>query len=578
MNKEAPVKRALVAVAVVLWSAPAIAQPAPAADLLRTDHDIGRPGGRLVFALRSEPKTLNPVTGVDIPSKEVIGRLTADLIHIDRETQRTSPALARSWSAAPDGRHYTLELRRGLRFSDGHPLDADDVVFSFACYLDERNRSPQRDLLIVGGKPVGVRKLDAHRVAVDLEQPYAAAERLFDSLAILPRHLLLKAQQEGRLAQAWGLGTAPAEIAGMGPFRLKSYAPGDRLVLERNPHYWKVDRAGRALPYLDEVVFLLVPSEDAQVIRFKAGETDLISRLNAENFTLLASEPAGRHRLLDLGPGLEYTFLFFNLNDLAGGKLPAVSGKQAWFQKTAFRQAVSAALDRQGMVRLVCRGRGTPLATHVTPGNKAWLNRALVPQARSPARARDLLAGAGFSWKDGALRDPAGAPVEFTIVTNAANAARVQMATIVQDDLRELGMKAQVVPLENRALLDRVFQSHDYEAALMALGSGDSDPTSEMSVWLSSGPTHLWRLGQAQPATPWEKEIDEAMRRQLVTLDPKERKRLYDRVQELVAENLPLIPLISPNVLVGAKAELGNFRPAVLDHYVLWNADELYWR
>jgi peptide/nickel transport system substrate-binding protein len=206
------------------------------------------------------------------------------------------------------------------------------------------------------------------------------------------------------------------------------------------------------------------------------------------------------------------------------------------------------------------------------------MNRALRPQARSPARARDLLAGAGFSWKDGALRDPAGAPVEFTIVTNAANAARVQMATIVQDDLRELGMKAQVVPLENRALLDRVFQSHDYEAALMALGSGDSDPTSEMSVWLSSGPTHLWRLGQAQPATPWEKEIDEAMRRQLVTLDPKERKRLYDRVQELVAENLPLIPLISPNVLVGAKAELGNFRPAVLDHYVLWNADELYWR
>jgi len=176
------------------------------------------------------------------------------------------------------------------------------------------------------------------------------------------------------------------------------------------------------------------------------------------------------------------------------------------------------------------------------------------------------------------LRDGAGAPVEFTIVTNAANAARVQMATIVQDDLRELGMQVQVVPLENRALLDRVFQSHDYEAALMALGSGDVDPTSEMSVWLSSGPTHLWHLGQPQPATPWEKEIDERMRRQLVTLDPQERKRQYDRVQELVAENLPLIPLISPNVLVGARAGLGNFRPAILDHYVLWNADELFWQ
>ncbi len=573
-------KRTLVAVAVMLRSASAFAQGAsPSADLLRTDHEAGRPGGRLVFALRSEPKTLNPVAGVDIPSKEVIGRLTADLIHIDRQTQRTAPALARSWSVSPDGRHYTLELRRGLRFSDGHPFDADDVVFSFGCYLDERNGSPQRDLLIVGGKPVVVRKLDAHRVALDLEQPYAAAERLFDSFAILPRHLLGKAQQEGRLARAWGLGTPPAEIAGLGPFRLRSYVPGDRLVLERNTYYWKVDRAGQPLPYLDEIVFLLVPSEDAQVLRFEAGETDLISRLNAENFAVLASEAAARsYRLLDLGPGLEYTFLFFNLNDLADGKLPAISRKQAWFRQGAFRQAVSAALDREGMVRLACRGRGTPLRTHVTPGNKVWVNRALAPPTRSLDRARDLLGRASFSWKDGVLRDGAGAPVEFTIVTNAANAARVQMATIVQDDLRELGVQAQVVPLENRALLDRVFQSHDYEAALMALGSGDVDPTSEMSVWLSSGPTHLWHLGQSQPATSWEKEIDEGMRRQLVTLDPQERKRLYDRVQELVAENLPLIPLISPNVLVGAREGLGNFRPAILDHYVLWNADELFWQ
>jgi peptide/nickel transport system substrate-binding protein len=574
------VKRALLAVAVELLSAPAFAQGASSsADLLRTDQEAGRPGGRLVFALRSEPKTLNPITAVDSASRDVIGRMTGDLVHIDRQTQRTGPALAKSWSVSPDGRHYTLELRRGLRFSDGHPFDADDVVFSFGCYLDERNGSPQRDLLIVGGKPVVVRKLDAYRVAFELEQPYGVAERLFDSFAILPRHLLEKAQQEGRLAQAWGLGTSPADMAGLGPFRFKSYVPGDRLVLERNPHYWKVDHAGHSLPYLDEIVFLLVPSEDAQVIRFKAGETDLISRLNAENFAVLASEAtARRYRLLDLGPGLEYTFLFFNLNDLADGKPEAISRKQAWFRQTAFRQAVSAALDRAGMVRLVCRGRGTPLTTHVTPGNKIWVNRALPPPARSPDRARDLLARAGFSRRDGALRDSAGAPVEFTIVTNAANAARVQMATIIQDDLRELGMQVQVVPLENRALLDRVFQSHDYEAAVMALASGDVDPNGEINVWLSGGPTHLWHLGQSQPATPWEKEIDDRMRRQLVTLDPQERKRLYDRVQELVAENLPLIPLISPNVLVGAREGLGNLRPAILDHYVLWNADELFWQ
>jgi peptide/nickel transport system substrate-binding protein len=570
--------RAVLSVAIALLSTPAFAQGPLPAELLRTDHEAGRAGGRLVYALRSEPKTLNPVAAVDVASKEVIGRLQADLIHIDRQTQRAGPALAKSWSVSPDGLHYTLVLRRGLRFSDGRPLDADDVVFTFRCYLDERNASPQRDLLVIGGKPVGVRKLDAYGVAFDLAQPYAAAERIFDSLTILPRHLLQKAQEDGRLAAAWGLATPAAEMAGLGPFRLKSYVPGERIVLERNPHYWKVDAAGRALPYLDELVFLLVPSEDAQVVRFKAGETDVISRLSAPNFALLSAEASKSRRLQDLGPGLDYTFLFFNLNDVDAAKLPAVARKQAWFKQTTFRQAVSAALDRQGMVRLVYEGRATPLAGHVTPGNRLWLNTALPRPQRSLARARELLGRAGFVTRNGQLRDAAGTPVTFTIVTNAANAARVQMTTIIQDDLREIGIQAQVVPLENRALLDRVLKTHDYDAAVMAVAGGDADPNGEMNVWVSSGPTHLWRVGAPAPMGPWEKEIDDLMERQLVTLDGAERKRLYDRVQQLVAENLPMIPILSPNVLVGAKARLGNFRPAILDPQVLWNVDELFWR
>jgi len=547
-------------------------------DVLRTGSEAGKAGGRLVVALRAEPKTLNPVTAVDQVSRDVIGRLSSDLIHIDRDTQKTVPALARSWSASADGRHYTLELRRGLRFSDGHPFDADDVVFSFETYLDERNASPERDQFIIGGKPLVVRKLDPYRVAVDLAQPYAAAERLFDSVAMLPRHLLAKAEQEGRLAQSWPVSAAAAEMAGLGPFRLKSHAAGDRIVLERNPYYWKVDGAGHALPYLDEIVFLLVPSDDAQVIRFKAGETDIVNRLGAANFSLLAGDAgAAGYKLADLGPGLEYSFLFFNLNDLAAETLPEVARKQAWFRQVAFRRAVSAALDRPGIVRLVYQGRATPLATHVTPGNKLWIDTAVPRPARSLAHARELLGAAGFAWKEGHLVDRGGAPVEFTIVASASNAARVQMAAIIQDDLRELGIQAQVVPLESRALLDRVTRTHDYEAALMALVSGDVDPTSEMGVWLSSGPTHLWRLAATRPPEPWEAEIDSLMQRQLVTLDARERKRAYDRVQELVAANLPIIPLVSPNVLVGAKAGLGNFRPAILEPQVLWNADELFW-
>jgi peptide/nickel transport system substrate-binding protein len=369
-------------------------------------------------------------------------------------------------------------------------------------------------------------------------------------------------------------------MAGLGPFRLKEYVPGQRVVLERNPHYWKVDRDGRMLPYLDEIVFLVVPNDDAHVVRFRAGETDLITRLSAENFAVLGREAgASRYRLDDLGPGLEYNFLFFNLNDLPAGKLDAVSRKQSWFRQAAFRRAVSTALDRRGMVRLAYQGRATSLGTHVTPGNKLWVNEALAPPSRSLARAREILAKAGFSWNAaGTLLDREGTPVEFTIITNSGNATRVKLATIVEDDLRQIGMRAQLVPLENRALLDRVFQTYDYEAAVMALASGDVDPNGEMNVWLSGGPTHLWRLGRSEPGTPWEKEIDDLMRRHLVTLDGPERKRLYDRVQALAAEHLPLIPLVSPNVLVGAKAGLANLRPAILEHSVLWNADEIFWR
>lgn len=551
---------------------------AAGAETLRTTHDVGHPGGRLAVALRSEPKTLNPVTAVDNASRDVLGRMSASLIEIQRDTQRTAPALASSWRASPDGRRYTLQLRRGVRFSDGHTFDADDVVFSFQAYLDERNGSPQRDLLIVGGKPVVVRKLDSDTVSLELAEPYAAAERLFDGIAMLPRHLLEKAQQQGRLGQAWGLDTSPAEIAGLGPFRLASYSPGARLVLERNPYYWKVDASGQQLPYLQEVVFLLVPTEDTQVIRFKAGETDLITRLSAENYAALTRDVHG-YRLEDLGPGLEYSFLVFNLNDIDAARLPGVARRQAWFGKVAFRQAISTAVDRSGIVDLVYQGRATPLGTPVTPGNKQWVHTGLAsPPPRSLAQARALLMRAGFTWAaDGGLVDGAGSPVEFSIITNAANAARVHTAVIVQEDLRQLGMRVNVVPLENRAVAERVLQTHDYDLALMALGSGDVDPNGDMNVWLSSGKTHLWHLGQAQPSTPWEAEIDRLMRRQLVTLDAAERKRQFDRVQELVAENLPLIPLVSPNILVGSKLGLGNFRPAILDHYVLWNAEELYW-
>jgi peptide/nickel transport system substrate-binding protein len=570
---------------VCLLSATVVAAPAPAPtnpaeELQRGDGEVGRYGGHLVIGQRSEPKTLNPVTATDAVSREVIGRLMADLITINRASQQTEPGLAKSWTTSADGRTFTLKLRKGIRFSDGHPFDADDVIFSFTVYLDEAVNSPQRDLLIIDDKPLSVTKLDQYTVRFTLPRPCAAAERIFDGLAMLPKHILEKPYRDGRFAQTWTLNTPPAEVVGLGPFRVKKYLAGQRIVLERNPYYWKADRDNHRLPYLDELVFLFVGSEDAQVMRFEAGETDMVSRLSAENFALLTREHArSGSQLVDLGPSLEYNFLVFNLNDLSAKKLDAISGKQAWFRDLTFRHAISEAIDRDSVVRLVYGARGTALWGNVGPGNKLWVNQAIPHPQRSLETARQLLKSAGFSWNTaGQLLDPSGKAVEFSIVTSSSNTQRMKMATLVQDDLAHLGMQVHVVPLDFRAMLDRVFQSFDYEAAIMGLGGGDPDPNPEMNVWLSSGATHLWHLGETQPASDWEREIDQLMQQQMITLNYEKRKKLYDRVQQLVSENLPFIFLATPNVLAGAKAQVGNFHPAVLDHYTLWNADQLYLR
>ena len=562
-------------------STPGLAlQRAPASDRYVSTAESGQRGGQLVVVQRTEPRTLNPVTALDAPSRDVIRRTTADLIHINRDTQQLEPALARSWNVSPDGRRFTLQLRRGVRFSDGDDFDADDVVFSFQVYLDEKVASPQRDSLIVGGKPIVVTKIDQYTVRVDVAEPYSTAERLFDSVAMLPRHLLEQPYKEGKIAEVWGLRAPPASMAGLGPFRFAEHVPGQRVVLERNPGYWKEDRAGTQLPYLDRLLFAFVPSEDAQTVRFQAGEADVATQMSAANFELLLKDqPRRNYELKDLGAGLTYQFLFFNQNDVAAGAPADAVARRRWFGQLAFRQAVSAAIDRDAIVRLPYRARATPLAGHVPPGNKVWVNQALPKPSRSLDRARQHLRDGGFSWlPDGTLVDDAKRPVEFTILTNSGNAERAQIATIVQDDLKQIGMRASVVTLDQRALLDRVLTSFDYDACVLGLSSGDGDPNSEMNVWLSSGATHLWRPRQATPATPWEKEIDALMQEQIRTRDAAQRKRLYDRVQRLVAEQLPIISLVSPNVLVGATTGLANFRPTVVDHPALWNADELFWR
>jgi len=336
------------------------------------------------------------------------------------------------------------------------------------------------------------------------------------------------------------------------------------------------------VPYVEEIVFLFVSSADAQVLRFQSGETDIISRLGAENFSVL-SRQQGAYTTVDAGPGLEYNFLFFNLNELGEKASPEMAWKSKWFHDVKFRQAVSSAIDRDAIVRLVFQGHGAPLWGPVTPGNPRWVNSAIPRPARSLERARSFLKDAGFSWTKGAsgeeeLLDPSGKPVEFSILTSSSNNDRTKMATLIQDDLKQLGMRVQVVPLEFRSLIDRVTQSKEFDSCVLGIASFDADPNSDLNVWRSSGGQHRWHPAQRHPATRWEAEIDKLMEEQLATPSYAQRKKLYDRVQEILAEQQPMIFLASPDILAGARNSVGNFHPAVLEPYVLWNAEQLFIR
>jgi peptide/nickel transport system substrate-binding protein len=288
--------------------------------------------------------------------------------------------------------------------------------------------------------------------------------------------------------------------------------------------------------------------------------------------------PGSPYRLHDLGPSLEYHFLFFNLNDLSGRNLDRVAAKQLWFRNAGFRRAISLAIDRAAIARLVYRGHGSPLWWHVTPANRLWENTSLPKPARSVAKARELLQSAGFSWNGaGKLVDRDGRPVEFSVLTSAGNTDREQMATLIQADLKDLGIDIRILTLEFRSLLSRVQSELDFEACLLGLGGSDPDPAPEMSVWLSSGSAHFWDVTHKLPDTPWQAELDRLMTAQLSAPIYAERKQMYDRVQQIVAEQLPIICLASPNVLVGVRNGLQGIRPGIVPPYALSNLDEVFW-
>jgi len=511
----------------------------------------GQHGGTLRFCLYSEPKTFNPLLVADT-SSELIRYMTAGvLIRVNRLTQELEPELAESYRVTPDGKRISFKLRRSLEFSDGTPFSSEDVAFTIRTLLDPALHAPTADAFRAPASAVKIETPSPDQISITFPAPIAGLERLFDQVGIVSRQSPKK------------------EMATLGPFYVAAYKPGSEVELARNPHYWKRDPQGGPLPHLDGVRLYIQQNRDTEALRFQRGELDLITAVSPELFgQLQARMPDAVH---DLGPSLESEMMWFNQSSNA----PIPPYKKAWFQSSEFRRAISTAINRDDLCRLVYRGHARPAEGPISPANRFWFNTALKPHVYDPRGSRAGLAQAGFRFDGAVLRDAQGHAVEFSIVTNAGNQAREQIAQLIEQDLKAIGIRLNLVKLDYTAIIERISRSFDYEACLLGLTNVDLDPDAQMNVWLSSASNHQWNPDQASPATPWEAEIDRLMRVQSSALKPADRKAAFDRVQEIVSREAPFLYLVTKNALVAISPGVRNARPAVLRPQTVWNIETL---
>ena len=557
------------------------AQDTGGIEFLQLRNLTGVRGGNLILAVTADPANFNQMLTSGLANATITDRISADLVHINRSDLQLEPSLATQWETDKAGRVYTIHLRHGVKFSDGSPFTSDDVAFTFQVLADPNIQSSMAGQIEIDGTFPSVAKVDDFTVKLTFQRPVGMGLRMLDSIPIIPKNRLFKAYQEGRFATVWGPTANPREVVGLGPFRLREYQRGIKVVLERNPYYWKKDGKGRTLPYLDTITFLIIKDTNSQALRFQQGELDMVSSpaLNPENYASLRRS-RGTYTLRDLGPGLTMDFLWFNLNKGVNslGKPYVDPEKEAVFEKPEFRRAISYALDRQGMTRSVLLGLGSPQYGPVSSGNKAWYYAGLSRTEYSPVRARELLEQAGLRDSDGDgfwEYGSKGQSFELMLLTSRGNSAREKIAQIIRDNLSKIGIRVGVQLLLPNEIASRFLNSFDYEAILFGLTPTDTTPDLQTELWYSSGRIHLWQPNQKKPERAWEASIDALISRLVRSMDPSIRKDSFDQAQELWVKQMPAIPTIASNILVGWSNRLGNVRPSVLTPHLVWNAEEI---
>lgn len=553
-------------------------------DYLESQAPIGTFGGELVSSTIGEgPKTFNPFNCKDNISALMSGVMYDGLLSSDPMTGQPTPKLAKSFSISSDGTTYTIKLRHGIKWSDGKPITADDVVFTwndiiFAGLGD----TSTRDSIVIDNKLPTVRKIDNYTVEFITPKPFAPFVRML-STPIAPKHIFMPAVKKGNtyFDSFLSTNTKPKDFVVSGAFKLKEYVPAQRVVFERNPNYYEINTKQQKLPYLDKLVYLIVGDLNNEVLKFEAKELDVISLQGSKVARYKSLGPHSDFKLYNLGPDTGTMYLSMNLNNRKDnkGKYYVNTDKQTWFQDLNFRTAVDYAIDRKNMVLNIANGIGAPLFTPESL-NSIYLNKNLKPYDKNLDKSKELLKKSGFYLdKKGKLFDKHGHRVEFDLYTNAGNTEREAIGVMVKQDLEDLGMKVNFKPIEFNSLVNKLVSTYDWDMVIMGLTGSPLEPNGGKNVWLSDGRLHMFNQRNPQEGKakilPWEKELDYLYTQGALATKFEDRKKYYDKYQEIVYKEKPMIYIYSPIRIVALRNKFKNIYPSSLGG-ITHNIEEIY--
>lgn len=539
----------------------------------------GQYGGELVLSTISDPKSFNPVLAKETSTTVITNHLFEGLTQTSGITTEVEASLATSWETDKSGLEWTFYLRDDVKWFDGKPFTAEDVVFTFnELIYNPKIPNSARDIFTIEEKTIKVEAIDDLTVKFILPVKFAPFLRSM-AQEILPKHILSKSVKEGKFNSTWGVDSKPDTIIGTGPYILEKYLAGQKVILKRNPRYWKKDKARNRLPYIERIIYLVVQSNDVALLKFQEGELDYYGLRGSDYPILKPREKEGNYSVFNTGPAFGTSFIVFNLNSGKNedtGKPFLKPEKLAWFSNLKFRQAVAHAIDKQSIIDIVMNGLGYPQVSAMSPSAGFFYNPDVKVYDYSLSKAKKLLKQAGFIDidKDGIIEDDKGNKLEFNLFTNSGNTVRLEIAEIIRKDLEKTGMKVHFTQLEFNNLVRKLDATYDWDAILLGL-TGGIEPHFGNNVWQSSGHLHMWYPKQKKPATEWEARIDKIFNKGVQELDTNKRKVLYDEWQRIVAEQLPFIYTVLPASIFAVRNKFGNLYPTSYGG-AFHNLEEIY--